>query len=191
MYIVSLHHHIYIPLRMFSPRKCGIKYDPPTLILEYIVTATGKLHRRSMPLRDVTGSTDPDLAARKWKSHPKHGKYLEKLDEEKLSRVLGKCIRYLRGAEAIGGGTRGKPTRLVLDDDDLLGGSDNMDLNKLNDSELQFEKSKMQRGFLDRQIKPGDSEFEYNKEVDFGSGNLDNVEGCEWDESEENSDFSF
>ena len=172
---------------MFAPKKCGIRYEPPTLIVEYVVVATGKLHRRCMPLRNFTSASNPDTEARKFKSNPKHGKYLEKISQAKLSRILGKCIKYLKGASAI----TSKPVRLNLDDDlDLLGGNTNdMDMNKLGDSELMFEKSKMNRDFFDKQIKPGDEEFKYDKEVDYGSGKLGDVE-CEWDESE-GSDFSF
>lgn len=172
---------------MFAPKKCGIRYDPPTLVLEYVVLATGKLHRRCMPLRHLTGNSLPETEARKFKSNPKHGKYLDKISQDKLARIIGKCVKYLKGSEAISGK---KPVRLNLDDDDLMGGdTGTLDLNKLNDSELQFEKSKMNKDFLVKQIKPGDPDYEYDKEVDFGSGNFGEVE-CEWDESE-NSDFSF
>ena len=170
---------------MFAPKKCGIRYEPPTLVVEYVVLATGKLHRRSMPLRDVNANSNPDNEARKFKNNPKHGKYLEKISQEKLSRILSKCIKFLKGAAAIGAS---KPVRLNLDDD-LMGGPTDMDMNKLNDSELQFEKSKMNKDFMDKQIRPGDPGYEYDKEVDYGSGNLGDVE-CDWDESE-NSDFSF
>lgn len=170
---------------MFAPKKCGIRYEPPTLVVEYVVLATGKLHRRCMPLRDVTANSNPDTEARKFKNNPKHGKYLEKVSQEKLSRILGKCIKYMKGAAAIGSN---KPVRLTLDDD-IMGNTGDMDLNKLNDSELQFEKAKMNKDFLVKQIKPGDPDYEYDKEVDFGSGKLGAVE-CDWDESED-SDFSF
>ncbi|XP_063686002.1 centrosomal protein of 19 kDa-like [Bolinopsis microptera] len=170
---------------MFAPKKCGIRYEPPTLVVEYVVLATGKLHRRSMPLRDVTANSNPDNEARKFKNNPKHGKYLEKISQEKLSRILSKCIKFLKGAAAIGSN---KPVRLNLDDD-FMGGSTDMDMNKLNDSELQFEKSKMNKDFMEKQIRPGDPDYEYDKEVNYGSGNLGDVE-CDWDESE-NSDFSF
>ena len=167
-------------ITMYVPKKCGIRYEPPTLVIEYVVLATGKLHRRCMPLRDITGNSNADTEARKFKSSPKHGKYLEKISQEKLSRVLGKCIKYLKGSAAIST----KPVRLNLDDDDIMGGSGGMgpdiDLNKMNDSELHFEKSKMQRDFLGKQIKPGDPEFEYDKEVDFGSGKLEDVECRLW-----------
>ena len=91
----------------------------------------------------------------------------------------------MKGAAAIGSN---KPVRLTLDDD-IMGNTGDMDLNKLNDSELQFEKAKMNKDFLVKQIKPGDPDYEYDKEVDFGSGKLGAVE-CDWDESED-SDFSF
>ena len=170
---------------MFAPKKCGIRYEPPTLVLEYVVVATGKLHRRCMPLRDVNAGSIPETVARKFKNNPKHGKYLEKISQEKLTRILGKCIKYMKGAAAIGSN---KPTRLNLEDD-FGDNPGDMDMNKLNDSELQFEKAKMNKDFLSKQIKPGDPDYEYDKEVDFGSGKLGAVE-CDWDESE-NSDFSF
>ena len=122
---------------MFAPKKCGIKYDPPTLVVEYIIIATGKLHRRCMPLRDITGSSDPAKEAQKFKSSPKHGKYLDKISEEKLGRIMGKCVKYLKGTSAISK----KPIRINIDDDFLKDDADK-DFNKMDDSELMFEKAK-------------------------------------------------
>ena len=28
---------------MYTPRQCGVKFDPPALVLYYVINATGKL----------------------------------------------------------------------------------------------------------------------------------------------------
>ena len=172
---------------MYTPKKCGIRYDPPTLIVEYVIIATGKLHRRCMPLRGFTSKSDPASEAKKFKNSPKHGKYLHSISQEKLVRILNKAVKYLKGTEAISS----TPQPLKLDDNFFSDSDSDKDLNKLNDAELQFEKSKMNKDFIQNQIKPGDPGYVYDKEVDFGSGNLGDVE-CDWDDDDdESSNMSF
>ena len=57
----------------FSPKKCCIKYEPPTLVLFYELKSTGKLHRRSIPIRDFNnGNNKGVLESLLKESH--HGK---------------------------------------------------------------------------------------------------------------------
>lgn len=55
---------------------------------------------------------------------------------------------------------------------------DNSELNGLSDDELERVKEKMDRNFSKRQLKPGDSEFVYDKQVEFEPN-----QECDWDDS--------
>jgi hypothetical protein len=46
-----------LSLSDFQPKRFALNYDPPILILEYLVPSTGKLYHHKMKLRKLTGST--------------------------------------------------------------------------------------------------------------------------------------
>ncbi|GAX80124.1 hypothetical protein CEUSTIGMA_g7562.t1 [Chlamydomonas eustigma] len=56
-----------------------------------------------------------------------------------------------------------------------------VDLNKVTDMELKLAKQKMDEKFSKNRVLPGDPEFEYDKQVEFGPP----TENNDWDESEE------
>ena len=61
-----------------TPRKCCVKYDPPTLILFYELPLSGKLHRRSIPLRDYDGDEDDEVKILdSLLDTPHHAKYIK------------------------------------------------------------------------------------------------------------------
>ena len=55
------------------------------------------------------------------------------------------------------------------------------DLNLLDDSELNLVKARMDKDFEKKKIKPSDTGFVYDTQIDFESGDED----ASWDESEE------
>ena len=71
------------------------------------------------------------------------------------------------------------PTAAKLDQDE--------DLNKLDDYELNRRKAVMDEQFEKNRIRPGDSNFEYDKDIEFGVGNLESG----WDDDDDYSDPEF
>lgn len=64
-------------------------YDPPTIILEYMVTNTGKLYHHKMKLLKLRGDSDPKEAVEYTKK--KHAMYFTNgkiSDEQVMSLVL-------------------------------------------------------------------------------------------------------
>eukprot|EP00747_Dinoflagellata_sp_TGD_P163987 gnl/TRDRNA2_/TRDRNA2_183312_c0_seq1.p1 gnl/TRDRNA2_/TRDRNA2_183312_c0~~gnl/TRDRNA2_/TRDRNA2_183312_c0_seq1.p1 ORF type:complete len:588 (+),score=86.22 gnl/TRDRNA2_/TRDRNA2_183312_c0_seq1:40-1764(+) len=49
--------------RDICPKRFGLKYDPPCIILEYLRVSTGKLFHRQIPLDHLCASSDPDHVA--------------------------------------------------------------------------------------------------------------------------------
>ncbi|XP_046850887.1 centrosomal protein of 19 kDa-like [Xenia sp. Carnegie-2017] len=138
---------------MYTPRQCGVKYDPPSLILYYVINATGKVHRRSMPLRDFSIHSNLDETVEKLKSG-RHKHYLEKISSEQIHRLLSKIQEQLPPEN------NNKVLQNVQDED----------LNKLSDKELNKRKAEMDHVFEEHRVKPGDEGFEYNVEVEFEGG---------------------
>ena len=154
---------------MYTPRQCGVKFDPPALVLYYVVNATGKVHRRSMPLRNFSVKTNVDEMAANLKSG-KHERYLENIPAEQIQRLLSKIKEQLPEKE-----------------DDTSPNMEVEDLNKLSDNELNKKKAEMDEVFEEHRVKPGDEGFQYDVEVDFENGK--NVSG--WDSDDDYSDPNF
>ena len=71
-----------------SPKKCCIRYDPPTLILFYEIKSSGKLHRRSIPLRhvDFEQTTEHEIVDDLKRTH--HSKYINVFNVVQIKRLL-------------------------------------------------------------------------------------------------------
>mmetsp|Transcript_1832 Transcript_1832/g.2463 ORF Transcript_1832/g.2463 Transcript_1832/m.2463 type:complete len:91 (+) Transcript_1832:3-275(+) len=46
-----------LSLSDFHPKRFALSYDPPMIILEYLVPSTGKLYHHKMKLRRLTGKS--------------------------------------------------------------------------------------------------------------------------------------
>ena len=44
----------------YLPKRFGLKFDPCTIVLEYMVRSTGKLHHHKMKLMRLTADSDLD-----------------------------------------------------------------------------------------------------------------------------------
>ena len=64
---------------------------------------------------------------------------------------------------------------------------DNYDLNKLDTNALKKEKAKMDVAFQEKQLKPGDAGFEYDKRVEFEGPK----EANDWDDELELEDDDY
>ncbi|XP_020607841.1 centrosomal protein of 19 kDa-like [Orbicella faveolata] len=169
-------------VKMFTPRKCGVKFDPPTLVVYYEVKRTGKLHKRSMPIRKLNkDSSIPDVVTDLKKSS-NHGKYLEDISHKQLENLLTMIQNKMNGKDPI----QLKDSALRLKSSPNNSDQEE-DLNKLDDYELDKRKADMDKDFEKNRIKPGDEDFVYDKEVEFNEGKIESG----WDDDDEYSDPEF
>ena len=160
-----------------SPKKCCIRYEPPTLVLFYEISSNQKLHRRSIPVKN------DDLKEKKCEQYfqdlltTHHEKYIKKFKKEQLLRLLEMLLKKSNGIN----------TDLLSDDEKEPSHIDfqTTDLNKLDDEELSNVKEKMNVLFEQNQVKPGDEKWLYDVEVDFQEGK---IETSAWDDD---SDMEF
>ena len=161
-----------------TPKKCCLKYDPPTLVLFYEMSPA-KLHRRSIPIKDLPLKEGNLILKDLYKSH--HGKYLEKFKSEQIVRVLNILIEKNNGI---------KITK--TNDENFDGINFNKDnLNKLDDEKLNEVKKHMNSSFEQNQVKPGDQDWKYDIEVDFETGGGDERGGIETAGWDDESDMEF
>jgi len=69
-------------------KKCGVKFDPPCIVISYQTGENGKLRRRSMPVRNFTKNSNIDKAAEELRSNPRHAQFLSALPKSQLERLI-------------------------------------------------------------------------------------------------------
>ncbi|OMJ91213.1 hypothetical protein SteCoe_6282 [Stentor coeruleus] len=139
----------------YQPKRFGVKFNPPMIVLEYLVPSTGKLYHHRMKLRDLNKNSDPYQFLDQIKR--RHALYL---NTSKVSddQILG-LIRKVQ--------------------DSLMEDLSEMDLNKLSPQEVEKYKKKMDEMYKKNFKKPGDPGFQYDVEKHF-EANLD----ASWDDED-------
>ncbi|XP_072034711.1 centrosomal protein of 19 kDa-like [Amphiura filiformis] len=162
-----------------TPKKCGVRVDPPTLILTYINEATGKKRQRSMPIRNFTKRSGVTRVAEDLCTNPRHKKYLENIKQSQVEKLLQIIQERLKGLSMDETLEKVKGERSIDPEEDL---------NQLDDDALNKKKEVMDETFEKNRKKPGDNDFEYEVEVDFDKEGPPIESG--WD-SENDSDPMF
>ncbi|XP_065061038.1 centrosomal protein of 19 kDa-like [Rhopilema esculentum] len=156
-----------------TPKSCCFKIEPPTLILFYELNESGKIHRRSIPIRNLNEKSRIDDIIKDL-NNTHHQKYLKTVPEKQLKRLLKKLHEKIY--------SYGKATNLVSPS------NSDEDFNKLDDEELNKVKDKMSESFEQNRVKPGDPEWKYEIDVDFEAGNGNKLESG-WDSEESELEF--
>lgn len=175
-------------------KKCCIRFDPPTLILYYELPASGKIHRRSIPIKgeEFEEGDSQKLLENLLTTH--HTNYIKKFKKEQLLRLLKMLIEKqgfgmdikLNSMQSTGNkDSENIPSPKTSDVNLEL-----EDLNKLGDEELNQIKKEMNYSFEENRVKPGDDNWKYDIEVDFEENvnQVGNIESAGWDDD---SDMEF
>jgi len=198
------------------PRKCCVRYDPPTLVLFYELKLSGKLHRRSIPLRDFhSQEDDEEKILNTLLDTPHHAKYIKEFNEDQVKRILKVLVDKNRGININiqSSISNNNSSNKNADDDNNNNNTNNInnnneneenvlpvlpvhidlksdDLNKLDDCDLQKVKDVMEETFAKNRLKPGDDGWKYDNEVDFGTPQ-GAIESSAWDDDDDDSDMEF
>ena len=166
-----------------TPKKCCVKYDPPTLIL-YYETSIKNVRKRSIPIKDLPLKEGDLILKGLFEGH--HKPYLEKFNRDQIIRVMNVLIEKNDGIKISEQKTSNNNSSLTGID------FENDNLNQLDDNKLNEVKTLMNGSFEQNQVKPGDQNWQYNIEVDFdkgaNNGETGVIESAEWDDE---SDMEF
>ncbi|XP_030810259.1 centrosomal protein of 19 kDa [Camarhynchus parvulus] len=159
----------------FSAQKCGVCFQPPSIILIYRDNIQEKMRQRIMPIRNFSRFSDCSRAAEQMKNNPRHKPYLEGVSLHQLEKLYSLLRDHLEGqslSESLG---RYHHEHTIDPEEDM---------NKLDDKELAKRKSIMDELFEKNRKRRDDPDFVYNVEVDFPQD--EHLESCAWDtESDE------
>ncbi|KAM8954015.1 centrosomal protein of 19 kDa [Pelodytes ibericus] len=158
----------------YKAMKCGIRFQPPAVILVYEDLTARKSRQRIMPIRNFSKFSDCSRAAEQLKHNPRHKQYLEPVSLRQLEKLYKLLKGHLNG-ESLNVSLEGIRKDETIDPEE--------DLNKLDDRELAKRKHIMDELFEKNRKKKDDPDFEYNVEVTFPDDGP--VESCGWDEVSE------
>ncbi|XP_048747450.1 centrosomal protein of 19 kDa-like [Ostrea edulis] len=156
-------------------KRCGVKFSPPALVLNYLIKDSGKMHRRTMPLRNFNKNSSVDATVDELLANPKHSKFMKCMPKFQLYRLIA-IIRDKLGGMSL------EESLARNDEIDRLDPEE--DLNKVDVETLQRKKSIMEDTFEKNLKKPSDPDFQYDVQMDFNE-----VEACEWDSEESDQEF--
>lgn len=167
-----------------EPLKLGVKFSPPKLVLLYRDGRSGKMHRRSMPLRQMNkNKRDLDRLVADLVQDPNHHRYLKNIPQHQILRMVNIIQDHMKGISL-------EESLAAIADLERIDPTE--DLNKVDSDALARKKLVMEASFERNRKKIGDDSFEYDVQVDFGGGEGDGeVETCEWDDDDDDGDGDF
>lgn len=137
-----------------QPKKLGIHFSPPTLILLYKTQSNYK--KLSMPIRELSVTSDCSVLASRLQG--RHKKQLSSVNIIAIEKMIRLIQEVIKGHD--------KSAALEIVSKEYLLNPDE-DLNRLNDKELKRRKAIMDLNFKKNNIDKDHPDFVYDKEVDF------------------------
>ena len=94
----------------FQPKRFALNYDPPMIILEYLVPSTGKLYHHKMKLRQLKAETPTqEVIDYLRKRHPLYF-IANKISEEQINDLVNRLKFKLKQMSGMMGGGLSKET---------------------------------------------------------------------------------
>ena len=164
----------------YIPKRFGISYTPPQIVVEYDKPSKNKLYHHKIKIKNLAKETKiSDIVDEIYK---KHGPYLnnKKVNKVKIIQLIEKLReKYFAQKESDEKVNNEKPKKTINDyknDFDL-----DENLNALSKEELDKKKKKMDKYYEQNNIKVGDKNFKYDIRKDFD----DKQFPAEWDDEDE------
>lgn len=166
--MIDVYTELYVKMKCVA-KKCGIRFQPPAIVLIYDNEPEGKSRQRIMPVRNFSKFSDCTRAAEQLKNNPRHRSYLEQVSLKQLEKLFSLLRGYLQG-QSLAETMEQIQRETTIDPEE--------DLNKLDDKELAKRKSIMDELFEKNQKRKDDPSFVYDIEVEFPQ---DEQLSCSWD----------
>ena len=204
--MATKHEHHKFNINDYTPKRFGLNYNPPQIILEYLTPSTGKLYHHKMRIHKL--NQDKKTADIMKELYDRHQQYLDKkkvnpnqiikliekiksnfkprekkeVKKEEKKEVKKEEIKEVKNEEKKEEIKEEKKEEKKDDDDDEdeynFDEFNDEDLNKLSDEELNEKKNEMNKYFDKNSIKVGDPNYQYDVRKDFNHEEY----AAEWDD---------
>ena len=204
--MATKHEHHKFNINDYTPKRFGLNYNPPQIILEYLTPSTGKLYHHKMRIHKL--NQDKKTADIMKELYDRHQQYLDKkkVNPNQIIKLIEKIksnfkprekkkkkkkkkkeekkeeIKEVKNEEKKEEIKEEKKEEKKDDDDDEdeynFDEFNDEDLNKLSDEELNEKKNEMNKYFDKNSIKVGDPNYQYDVRKDFNHEEY----AAEWDD---------
>ena len=204
--MATKHEHHKFNINDYTPKRFGLNYNPPQIVLEYLTPSTGKLYHHKMRIHKL--NPDKKTADIMKELYDRHTQYLDKkkvnpnqiikliekiksnfkprekkeVKKEEKKEVKKEEIKEVKNEEKKEEIKEEKKEEKKDDDDDEdeynFDEFNDEDLNKLSDEELNEKKNEMNKYFDKNSIKVGDPNYQYDVRKDFNHEEY----AAEWDD---------
>ena len=197
--MATKHEHHKFNINDYTPKRFGLNYNPPQIILEYLTPSTGKLYHHKMRIHKL--NQDKKTADIMKELYDRHQQYLDKkkvnpnqiikliekiksnfkprekkeVKKEEKKEVKKEEIKEVKNEEKK---EEIKEEKKEEKKDDNFDEFNDEDLNKLSDEELNEKKNEMNKYFDKNSIKVGDPNYQYDVRKDFNHEEY----AAEWDD---------
>ncbi|XP_013779953.1 centrosomal protein of 19 kDa-like [Limulus polyphemus] len=161
----------------YIAKKLGVRFKSPALVLVYEDLTTKKLHRRTMPVRGMFKNSSASRLAADIKD--RHKDFLESVPAVRIEKLLRIIQENMKG-NVLDLSLNVVETEFSVNPEE--------DLNKLDDESLKRKKEIMDQTFEMNRKKPGDTDYQYDIQVDFDQ-DPGPVETSEWDLDDNDDEF--
>ncbi|XP_076312533.1 centrosomal protein of 19 kDa-like [Tachypleus tridentatus] len=161
----------------YIAKRLGVRFKSPALILVYEDLITKKLHMRTMPVRGMFKNSSASRLAADIKD--RHKDFLESVPVVRIEKLLRIIQENMKG-NSLDVSLNVVETEFSVDPEE--------DLNKLDDVALKRKKEIMDQTFERNRKKPGDSDYQYDIQIEFDE-EPGTVEISEWDLEDDDNEF--
>lgn len=152
----------------YNPKRFGLKYNPPQIVIEYLVPSSGKLYHHKIKIK----KTDTSLQEIVKEIYDNHYPYLDnkKINPTQVVRLVERLL-HSKTNEIVKQNEEKKQDKVEINELDeeedyyKFFDYDNEDLNKLNEEELKKRKDQMEKLYEKNAVTPNDDNFVFDVRV--------------------------
>ena len=167
-----IHKKISLNENDYMPKRFGISYKPPQIVVEYQKLSNNKLYHHKIKLHKFSSNTKiSEIIDDMYKRHLNH----KKVNKAQIIQLVEKLREKLKNENE----------EKNKNDVKIVYNIKNENLNKLSKEELDQKKKEMDVFYEQNNIKKTDKNFQYDVRKDFN-----NNEGlADWDDDEEDEEI--
>lgn len=148
----------------YAPQRFGLSYNPPQIIVEYLIPSSGKLYHHKIKFKAF--SSDMNITDVLEDIYKKHKNYLNhhKVNKDQIYQLIKKLKeKYLLFNKLINTTSNEMHQKMISEVDDIY--HTNEDMNKLSKEELEAKKKQMNILYEKHSVKVGDKDYQYDIRV--------------------------
>ena len=159
----------------YDPKRFGLSYDPPQIVIEYQRPSSGKLYHHKINCYKYTQKSKiSEIVDEIYKNHNSYLNH-KRINKAQIIQLVEKLrTRYQENRKK-----NKEESKNNFDEEEYdYKSNENEDLNKVSKEELDKKKKQMDKVYEKNKIEYGDEKFQYDVRKDFNNDQY----AAEWDD---------